>query len=238
MNHGQSSDHHHQHQHDGPSKLSAGLEVEDLQHFHWGEDTEVGGTGGIAVGAPAPGGAGGADDGLEPLPFAPGGNAGESIFGFARRNLDMAGLRAWSAGGFGGGASPKSVAAPLPAASKDDPLPGMVRSNSGSLSSDTETEAMSESDDDASDEGSMEDAPPAKGVTFNEQVRVLPIPPLAAYTHDQRYRMYANRFELRENKLRNKKEYEFDGFDWRNVTEEAQMAICPLSGELLHPAHL
>ena len=73
------------------------------------------------------------------------------------------------------------------------------------------------------------------GVSFNKQVRVLPIPPIAAYTPEQRYRMYTNRFELCENKSRNKKEYEFDNYDWRNVTEEGNMIVCPLSGELLHP---
>lgn len=77
-----------------------------------------------------------------------------------------------------------------------------------------------------------------KGVTFNEQVRVLPIPPLQDYTPEQRYKMYANRYELRENKLRNKREYEFDKYDWRNVTEEHAMSVCPVSGELLHPVHL
>lgn len=77
-----------------------------------------------------------------------------------------------------------------------------------------------------------------KGVTFNEQVRVLPIPPLQDYTPEQRYKMYANRYELRENKLRNKREYEFDKYDWRNVTEEHAMSVCPVRGELLHPVHL
>ena len=77
-----------------------------------------------------------------------------------------------------------------------------------------------------------------KGVTFNEQVRVLPIPPLQDYTPEQRYKMYANRYELRENKLRNKREYEFDKYDWRNATEEHAMSVCPVSGELLHPVHL
>lgn len=77
-----------------------------------------------------------------------------------------------------------------------------------------------------------------KGVSFNEQVRVLPIPPLQDYTPEQRYKMYANRYELRENKLRNKREYEFDKYDWRNVTEEHAMSVCPVSGELLHPVHL
>ena len=75
-------------------------------------------------------------------------------------------------------------------------------------------------------------------MTFNEQVRVLPIPPLGDYTPEQRYRMYANRFELRANKARNKIEYEYDNHDWRNATEERGMAVCPTSGELLHPAHL
>lgn len=77
-----------------------------------------------------------------------------------------------------------------------------------------------------------------RGVTFNEQVRVLPIPPIEHYTPEQRYKMYANRFELRENKLRNKREFEFDNHDWRNATEEHSMAICPMSGDLMHPAHL
>ena len=76
-----------------------------------------------------------------------------------------------------------------------------------------------------------------KGVTFNESVRVLPIPPLSHYTLEQRQKMYANRFEVRENKLRNKKEYAFDNFDWKNCTEEGSMVICPMSGNLMHPAH-
>ena len=93
-------------------------------------------------------------------------------------------------------------------------------------------------DDDDATSSSVSLKPPTpiqRGVSFNEQVRVLPIPPITSYTPEQRYRMYANRFELRENKSRNKKEYEFDNYDWRNVTEEGNMIVCPLSGELLHP---
>ncbi|KAL7527876.1 hypothetical protein ACHAXR_002178 [Thalassiosira sp. AJA248-18] len=118
----------------------------------------------------------------------------------------------------------------------------MVRSNSGSLSSETSSsdgdETMSSDDETDASSAAGDDSLAGKGVSFNEQVRVLPIPPISAYTHEQRFRMYANRFELRENKMRNKKEYEFDGYDWRNATEENYMAICPMSGELLHPAHL
>mmetsp|Transcript_1843 Transcript_1843/g.4048 ORF Transcript_1843/g.4048 Transcript_1843/m.4048 type:complete len:278 (-) Transcript_1843:194-1027(-) len=185
-------------------------------------------------------------DPWSPIPFR-GEGRGDSaaIFGFSRHNY-MDGIRAWSAGNFLGGSSsppaaPAVAPSPLPAAAKEDdcPPPGMVRSISGSLSSSSEGDETMSSDDDASeDSGAAEDRPPAKGVSFNEQVRVLPIPPIAAYTPEQRYRMYANRFELRENKVRAKKEYEFDNFDWRNATEEHSMAICPLSGELLHPAHL
>ncbi|KAL3776538.1 hypothetical protein ACHAW5_005531 [Stephanodiscus triporus] len=71
--------------------------------------------------------------------------------------------------------------------------------------------------------------PVSRGMTFNKQVRVLPIPPIEDFTAEQLYRKYTIRFELRENKARNKRE---------NATEENAMAICPLSGELLHPAHL
>ena len=140
-----------------------------------------------------------------------------TIFGFSRMNY-MNSVRSWSMGG-------KVI----------DPLPAIVPSSSGSLSSletdDTMSSSSGGSDDDAA-------KTVTKGVTFNETVRVMPIPPLAAYTAEQRFKMYANRFELRENKARNKKEFQFDGYNWRNATEECHMTICPLTGEILHPAHL
>lgn len=138
-----------------------------------------------------------------------------SIFSFSRMNY-MNPIRSWSTSG-------KVI--------EDDSMPAMVRSNSGSLSS-------SDTDDTMSSGSGSSDDKVTKGVTFNETVRVMPIPPLTAYTAEQRFRMYANRFELRENKIRNKKEFQFDGYDWRNATEECHMAICPMSGEILHPAHL
>lgn len=137
--------------------------------------------------------------------------------------------------------------------------PGMIPASSGE-NSDQSSDTSSEDDDDMggvllTEEEEDDDLATAtllannfaagvpnpilhKGVTFNEQVRVLPIPPLQDYTPEQRYKMYANRYEIRENKLRNKREYEFDKYDWRNVTEEHAMSVCPVSGELLHPVHL
>ena len=87
-------------------------------------------------------------------------------------------------------------------------------------------------------EAGVLDRPVAKGVSFNEQVRVLPIPARTSYTLEQRRQMYTDRVELRDLKVRGKKEFGFDNWDWRNATEEQHMAICPVSGEFLHPAHL
>lgn len=128
-----------------------------------------------------------------------------------------------------------------------DDLPGMIRSVSDANScvdDDTDTSADGEddtmdtaSDDDQSSSSSSTASSKVKGVSFNESVRVLPIPPLSHYTLEQRRNMYTNRFEVRENKLRNKKEYAFDNYDWKNCTEESSMVICPMSGNLMHPAH-
>ena len=130
-----------------------------------------------------------------------------------------------------------------------DDLPGrMVRSVSGvtTCSNDDDDDADTtdeddtmdtDADDDRSSSSSSTASSKVKGVSFNESVRVLPIPPLSYYTLEQRRNMYTNRFEVRENKLRNKKEFAFDNYDWKNCTEECSMVICPMSGSLLHPAH-
>eukprot|EP00970_Alexandrium_tamarense_P020104 scaffold14846_cov207-Alexandrium_tamarense.AAC.4 len=171
------------------------------------------------------------------------------IFGFSRLTY-MEGVRSWSSAGkitcdnlpSSLPVEPLTVSGDTNAEEEgdDDQPPGMVRSTSGSLSSTTsdgdDTMSTTESSDDAStDEASSSNSatntrPPIKGVSFNERVRVMPIPPISTYTIEQRFRMYANRFELRENKARNKKEYAYDGYDWRMATEEGNMAICPLSG--------
>jgi hypothetical protein len=143
----------------------------------------------------------------------------------------------------------------------DSHPPGMIPASSGE-NSDQSSDTSSEDDDDMggvllTEEEDDDDLATAtlllannvtgvqvpnpilrKGVTFNEQVRVLPIPPLQDYTPEQRYKMYANRYELRENKLRNKREYEYDKYDWRNATEEHAMTVCSGTGELIHPVHL
>lgn len=246
---------------DLPLELSGqSLELEDMnmKHFDWGEGNNTtaedkvfidgGGIDSSQQQQHQPASA--AVDKWGPLPYQNG-----YVFG-GQNNYYMEGIRSWSSGVVGGvggwgssfgnasqqqpqqhvvTATPVIAAPPLPMA-EDDPPPGMIRSSSASETSDETMSAGSSDDDETGSTASRTSA--SKGVTFNEQVRVLPIPPISSYTPDQRFRMYANRFELRENKVRNKREYEFDNYDWRNATEEHSMAICPLSGELLHPAHL
>lgn len=241
--------------HEPSSSAEPSLELEDLKHFDWGEDSVgervfMGG----ADTAPPPTrqlatGPGDVDT-WGPLPFRgfASQNAGAVFSGPNSYYLD--GIRSWSSGwGSFGNSSEQQVVTetppveivspPLPMAEDDDLPPGRVRASSGSSLSEASDETMSDVDDETEVGSAGGDSrASSKGVSFNEQVRVLPIPPISSYSLDQRYRMYANRFELRENKVRNKKEYEFDGYNWRNATEEHSMAICPVSGELLHPAHL
>jgi hypothetical protein len=106
-------------------------------------------------------------------------------------------------------------------------LPGLVRSNSSSSLESTST------DDDASTITSMK----KKGVSFNESVVAHSIPHASTYTPAQRRRMYTTSMDVRQNKIRNKKEYRYDGYDWRNCTEEWEMSVCMVTGELVHPVH-
>jgi len=112
--------------------------------------------------------------------------------------------------------------------SSNESAPGLVRSTSGSSLS---------SCDSYEDSSSSSSSGSKKGVSFNEDVRVLPIPDASCYTSTQRKKMYANSQEVRSNKIRNKKEFRYDGYDWRNATEEWEMAVCMVTGELVHPAH-
>jgi len=109
-----------------------------------------------------------------------------------------------------------------------DPLsasvPRLLRSNSGSSL-------------DTYDSSSSTDPKQKKVLSFNEDVRVVPIPHSSEYSAMQKRKMYSNCQEVRANKIRNKKEFRYDGYDWRNVTEEWEMPVCALTGELVHPAH-
>ena len=115
---------------------------------------------------------------------------------------------------------------------KDDDvsIPGMT-----SGSDDSSSDADSETGDDLSLSSSSAVKP--KGVSFAESVRVRPIPHSSILSLSQRRRMYSSSLEVRQNKSRNKREYRYDGCDWRNATEEWEMSVDMVTGELVHPAH-
>jgi len=77
----------------------------------------------------------------------------------------------------------------------------------------------------------------ARGVSFAPTVTVQPIPHSSELSPSQRGRMFAKSSEVRRNKARNKKEFFYDGCDWRNATEERDMDVCPMTGEEVHPVH-
>jgi hypothetical protein len=118
-------------------------------------------------------------------------------------------------------------------AEAEAPLPGLVRSNSSSsLESSSTDDDSSVSSSSASSTSSKK-----KGVSFNETVTALPIPHASTLSPQQRKKMYSSSLEVRKNKIRNKKEYRYDGYDWRNCTEEWEMSVCMVTGELVHPVH-
>ncbi len=78
---------------------------------------------------------------------------------------------------------------------------------------------------------------PRGGVSFSETVAVQPIPHSCTLSPIQRRRMYSTSVEVRQNKIKSKKEYRYDGYDWRNATEEWEMSVDMVAGELVHPAH-
>lgn len=118
----------------------------------------------------------------------------------------------------------------------EDEQPGLVRVSSRSSFSDS-------SDDDESVVSSPTQKPTKRsrskraGVSFATEVKVQPIPHSSTLSPVQRRKMYSTSYEVRQNKIRNKREYRHDGYDWRNVTEEWEMGVDMVTGELIHPVH-
>jgi hypothetical protein len=127
--------------------------------------------------------------------------------------------------------------------------PGLVRVPSGSsLDEDCSSSTSSNSSSNSSDDSSCSASPSTssttasqksrpKGVSFSLTVQVQPIPHSSLLSHSQRLRMYTSSDEVRKNKIRNKMEYRHDGYDWRNVSEEWEMGVDMVTGELVHPVH-
>jgi len=128
--------------------------------------------------------------------------------------------------------------------SDDRIAPGMVRVSSGaSLESDECSTSESESDDESLP--SDDDTPTTKkrqrsgggGVSFSSTVAVQSIPHSCTLTPLQRRKIYTTCLEVRQNKIRNKKEFRWDNYNRRNATEEWEMGVDMVTGELIHPVH-
>jgi hypothetical protein len=120
-----------------------------------------------------------------------------------------------------------------------DSLPGMIM-ESTSECDDSSSESSSSSDDRSLSSVLSRGGGGGgiiRGVTFAPSVRIRPIPHHEQLTDVQRRRMYSSSLEVRKNKVRGKKEYRYDGCDWRNATEEWEMGVDMVTGELVHPAH-
>lgn len=76
--------------------------------------------------------------------------------------------------------------------------------------------------------------PPSR-VSFNESVKVLPIPLRHEYSTRIRSLMYSNAQELYRNASRNTKEFMSEGWSVDGVVEENRMITW--GGDLVHPVH-
>lgn len=107
--------------------------------------------------------------------------------------------------------------------------------------SSTDMDDDSDDDDDSSSSAPTTTTEPRPkrrpGVSFSEAVAIQPVPHSSVLSPLQRRKMYSSSIEVRQNKIRNKREYRYDGYDWRNSTEEWEMGVDMVTGELVHPAH-
>jgi hypothetical protein len=115
---------------------------------------------------------------------------------------------------------------------EDESTPGLV-----SLEEESDDTLSTSQHSTASTSSSTSSTSSKRGVSFNTAVAIRPVPHASLYTHLQRKKMYATSHEVRQNKIRNKKEYRYDAYDWRNATEEWEMSVCMVTGELVHPVH-
>jgi hypothetical protein len=78
---------------------------------------------------------------------------------------------------------------------------------------------------------------PKRCITFNESVKVVPIPTRHEYSDRIRCRLWSNTIELYENAARNHVEFAAESYDWRNACEDEEMYLCRTTGEKIHPVH-
>ena len=75
-------------------------------------------------------------------------------------------------------------------------------------------------------------------ISFEETVSVIQIPSRHAYSTRIKKFLWNDSNEIREMAQRNYKEFEAEGFDYRNVVLDEDMFVDSINGGLIHPCHL
>jgi hypothetical protein len=76
-----------------------------------------------------------------------------------------------------------------------------------------------------------------RGITFHDQVTVVPIPKRDEYSRRIRDRIWVNARDLQTQVARNTLEFASEGWEWKNCFEDDEMYVCAESGEKVHPVH-
>jgi hypothetical protein len=76
-----------------------------------------------------------------------------------------------------------------------------------------------------------------KAISFNQTVKVVPIPKRDEYSNRVRSRIWSNAVEIHQNATRNSIEFAAEGWDWRACMEDEYMFVDVRTGELIHPVH-
>ena len=74
-------------------------------------------------------------------------------------------------------------------------------------------------------------------ITFNTEVKVVPIPMRDEYSKRVQHRLWTTAEEIQLNAQRNAYEFAAEGWDWRTALEDENMYRDAVSGELIHPVH-
>eukprot|EP00548_Thalassiothrix_antarctica_P006646 CAMPEP_0194133254 /NCGR_PEP_ID=MMETSP0152-20130528/3505_1 /TAXON_ID=1049557 /ORGANISM="Thalassiothrix antarctica, Strain L6-D1" /LENGTH=195 /DNA_ID=CAMNT_0038828537 /DNA_START=51 /DNA_END=638 /DNA_ORIENTATION=+ len=75
-------------------------------------------------------------------------------------------------------------------------------------------------------------------ITFNDEVKVVPIPMRDEYSKRVQDRLWTKPNELNIHVQRNIIEFKAEGWNWRTVLEDENMYRDVSSGELIHPVHV
>lgn len=76
-----------------------------------------------------------------------------------------------------------------------------------------------------------------RSVSFHETVTVLTIPSKDSYSDRIRKHLWIEPNERKQNTERNVIEFISENWDWRQVADDVEFYICPVTGEKIHPCH-